>query len=102
VTNKVGSAIFPNIYSILVNEMLPVSFASDINPLITGHCAPCHTAGPETIYTNYTNASENINLILDRVQRKPGTAGFMPKSGTALSDSQIQLLKDWLVQGLPQ
>lgn len=102
VTNSSGSASFPNIYTITVNAIQVVTFANDIKPLITQHCATCHTVGPQTIYTNYANASSKINSILDRVQRAPGTAGFMPKTGGALTSAQIQLLKDWLAQGLPQ
>ncbi len=102
VTNSSGTANYSNIYTITVNPFKAVTFANDIKPLITQHCATCHTVGPQTIYTNYTNASTNINWILDRVQRAPGTSGFMPKSGSALTSAEIQLLKDWLAQGLPQ
>ena len=85
-----------------MNAITAVTFSGDIKPLITQHCATCHTVGPQTLYTSYANASANINLILDRVQRTPGTGGFMPKNGTALTAAEIQLLKDWLAQGLPQ
>ncbi len=98
VTNSAGTATFPDIYTITVSKV--ITFNNDIKPLITQNCATCHTAGPQTIYTNYTNASRDVNLILDRVQRAQGSAGFMPKNGSPLTTVQIQLLKDWLAQGL--
>ncbi|MDH5609467.1 MAG: hypothetical protein OEY56_08305 [Cyclobacteriaceae bacterium] len=102
VSNAVGNAVFPSIYTVVVAEVVPVTFTKDIAPLITKACATCHTTGPQTIYTQYANASSNINLILDRVQRAQGSAGFMPKNGAPLTANEIQLLKDWLAQGLPQ
>lgn len=102
VANSAGTADFPGIYTITVNQSRAVSFTNDVKPLITQFCATCHTTGPQVIYTNYGNASRDINLILDRVQRKQGSVGFMPKGGAPLTADQIQLLKDWLAQDLPQ
>lgn len=102
VTNSAGSGNFPDIYTINVNQVKAVTFTNDVKPLLTQYCSTCHTTGPQTIYTNYANASRDINLILDRVQRKQGSAGFMPKNGAPLTAAQIQILKDWLAQGLPQ
>lgn len=99
-TNSAGTTTFPDIYTITVNKV--ITFTNDIKPLISQNCATCHTVGPQTIFTNYTNASRDVNLILDRVQRAQGSAGFMPKNGSPLTTVQIQLLKDWLAQGLLQ
>lgn len=102
VTNSAGTADFPDTYTITVNEMQVVTFTNYVKPLVAQYCSTCHTTGPQTIYTNYNNASRDINLILDRVQRKQGSAGFMPKQAPPLNTSQIQILKDWLSQGLLQ
>ncbi|MEO5600320.1 MAG: hypothetical protein ABIR06_05275, partial [Cyclobacteriaceae bacterium] len=102
VTNSAGSGDFPDIYTINVNQVKAVTFTNDVKPFFTQYCSTCHTTGPQTIYTNYNNASRDINLILDRVQRNQGSAGFMPKNGAPLSTTQIQILKDWLEQGLLQ
>jgi hypothetical protein len=102
VSNSAGAMNFSDIYNIIVNEVIIVTFTNDIKPIISNFCDNCHTQGPQTIYTEYVNASSNIDLILNRVQRTPGTPGFMPKTGSALSSSQIQLLKDWFDQGLQQ
>lgn len=100
VTNSIGSTEFPAVYTISVNEVQPVTFTNDVLPLINQYCSTCHTTGPKTIYSNYDNAVRDINLILDRVQRKPGSAGFMPKNGTPLTTAQIDILKTWLAHGL--
>jgi hypothetical protein len=102
VTNGAGTADFPAAYSIHVNEVKAVTFANDVKPLMSLYCSTCHTTGPQTIYTNYSNASRDINVILDRVQRTQGAGGFMPKNGSPLTTAQVQILKDWLAQGLPQ
>jgi len=100
VTNSAGTTSFPGAYTITINEVIPVTFTNDVLPLINQYCSTCHTTGPKTIYSDYNNAARDINLILDRVQRKPGSAGFMPKNGKPLTADQIQLLKDWLAHGL--
>jgi hypothetical protein len=102
VTNSAGSVDFPDVYTVTANAIKAVTFANDVKPLITQYCSTCHTTGPQTIYTNYSNASRDINLILDRVQRKQGSAGYMPKNENPLTTTQVQILKDWLAQGLPQ
>jgi hypothetical protein len=108
IDNAAGSVSFPTIYSVTVTTIQTVSFNNDIKPLISDYCKDCHTTGNQTKYTQYANASSNINKILDRVQRAQGSAGFMPKNpppppnvtATPLTAAQIELLKDWLAQGL--
>ncbi|MEX1240095.1 MAG: hypothetical protein WEB30_10270 [Cyclobacteriaceae bacterium] len=100
VTNNGGTTVFPDVFTITVNAVNKVTFTDDILPFVNQYCSTCHTTGPNTLYSNYDNASRDINLILDRVQRKPGSAGFMPKNNPPLKSAQIQLLKDWLAQGL--
>lgn len=100
VTNSAGMTDFSDVFTITVNELKKITFTNDVLPLINVYCSTCHTTGPHTLYTDYNNAARDINLILDRVQRKPGTGGFMPKNNPPLTPEQIQVLKDWLAQGL--
>lgn len=102
VTNEAGSATFSEIYTVTVNAVNYVSFEKDIKPIIVAKCATCHTQGPQTIYTDYLNAKTDINLILDRIQRDPKDAGFMPKKGEKLSEGEINLFKQWLSDGLKE
>lgn len=100
VGNSVDTVVFTNIYSIQVNPVPPVTFLNDVRPLILQKCSSCHTGGSQINFTIYANASSGINTILDRVQRTPGSSGFMPNNRAPLSSSEIQLLQDWLTGGL--
>lgn len=101
-TNSAGSATFDAIYGLTVAEPVFTTFTKDVKPLISTYCANCHTTGPQTLYTNYQNAVANITHILDRIQRQQGSAGFMPKNGTKLSDQEINLIKKWQADGLKE
>lgn len=102
VGNSVDTVLFTNVYTITVNPTPSVTFQNDVRPLILQRCSSCHTGGSQLNFTVYANASANINSILGRVQRPQGTTGFMPQSGAPLSSAEIQLLQDWLDDGLLQ
>ena len=79
------------------------TYAVDIAPLLQQNCAPCHFPnGGRMKFLDTQNAvKENIDHIIMRVSLPVGTKGFMPfKSDVALSESQIQLLKDWKESGM--
>lgn len=79
-----------------------VTYLADIKPLLTSSCTPCHVAGgthPRK-FDEYTSAKNNINSILDRVQRSTSAQGFMPFGGQKLAASNIELLKNWVADGL--
>ena len=100
VTNAAGSETFIDIFTINVTASL-VSSASDIMPIMQNNCGSCHTpGGSQTDYTNYANASGDVNVILDRIQRAQGSPGFMPKNGTSLTQQEINLIQQWLNDGL--
>jgi len=87
-----------------------VSFSKDIAPIFQASCISCH-GGERTsrgldlkTYTTLMAGSQNGAMIV------PGNAGNslliqsvnsgkMPKRGTRLTDSQIQLLVDWVNAG---
>jgi hypothetical protein len=57
-------------------------------------CGNCHN------YNTFTAARNSINAIINRVSRAPGSPGFMPRGGTALTTAQIAALQKWLDDGL--
>ena len=68
------------------------------------NCGSCHLAGgshPKK-FDNYTSTKNNINEILKRVQQSPGSDEFMPQGGSKLSTTNIELLKKWQADGLPE
>ncbi len=88
----------------------PVSFASDIQPLLDSRCVNCH-GGERTskglslkTYETIMAGSENGPVVT------PGDAanspmaelvanGKMPKRGPKLTPDQVQLIVDWINQG---
>jgi len=98
VTNSAGSKTFENAYIITSTNL--ISFDSNILPLIESKCGSCHTGGSRTNYTVYNNSKNNINSILNRIQRVENSPGFMPASGSKLSDNDIAKFQKWLDDGL--
>jgi cytochrome c553 len=78
-----------------------VTYTTNIKPLLTTSCKPCHVAGgPNPKWDNYATTKSEITNILDRVQRQPSASGFMPQGGSKLSADNIALLKKWVSDGL--
>ena len=102
VTHPGGTETFPSAFSLDVLAPEAITFSNQIQSLFQSKCAGCHTSGPQTIYTDYTNASQNISLILTRIQLNPSDAGFMPRGGNSLSNEEIELIKQWQANGLPE
>lgn len=87
---------------IITVSPLKTTYNADVKPIFVANCSSCHmAAGYNTLKLDqYAQAKDKINAILDRVQRNPGTTGFMPNGGTKLSDEKIAILKKWLDDGL--
>lgn len=81
-------------------NFVPVTFADDILPLIEFNCAGCHNGDMAVDLLSYSNAAANADKILDRIQRTPGSTGFMPQDFPPLTNEQIQLFKRWNTEGL--
>jgi len=79
-----------------------VTYVKDVKPIFLNSCTPCHLAGGvnPNKWDDYTQAKNKITTILDRVQRTPGSAGFMPQVGTPLTSAQIATLNKWVTDGL--
>lgn len=81
-----------------------ITYIADIKPIMINNCGSCHLAGgshPKK-FDNYTSTKNNINEILKRVQQSPGSDEFMPQGGSKLSTTNIELLKKWQADGLPE
>lgn len=90
--------------TITVNPIMKTTYLADVKQIFTTSCAPCHMAsGYNSVkLDNYAVAKSKITNIIDRIERTPGTAGFMPQGGTKLSDANIATLKKWLADGLAE
>ncbi len=80
-----------------------ITYDKDIKPILLTNCTPCHLAGGANPnkWDQFAMASSKITSIIDRVQREPGTTGFMPRNGTMkLSADNIAKLKQWVTDGL--
>jgi hypothetical protein len=99
-TNLYGTATTTYNVQVDANPSL-LSFATDISPIIQGNCSSCHTyGGSQTNYIDYTNASNRVNMLVDRTNRTQGGLGFMPKNGTKLTQPQLDLIQQWWDEGL--
>jgi uncharacterized membrane protein len=79
-----------------------VTYTSHVKNAIDAQCISCHgsinPSGDLDIST-YTTAKNNINSIISRIDLQTGQAGIMPPSGR-MTETNIQLFKNWLSQGL--
>jgi hypothetical protein len=92
--NPAGTVTFANALTITVRSTQQVLTTwRDVQASLVV-CGNCHN------YNAVAAARTNINAIINRVSRAPGSAGFMPRSGTALTAVQIEALRQWLADGL--
>ncbi len=86
-----------------VTEVPKLTYQANIQPIILGSCAPCHIPsqnGSKKAYDNYANTSADADDIIMRIQLNPGDRGFMPFKHPKLSDSTINVFKQWKADGL--
>jgi len=103
-TNANGSKTFTNIYTITVSAANPpTTYNATVKALIQNNCGSCHgSGGPQTNYTNYNNAKNNIDEILRRINLAQGAPGMMPNGGTKLSQTTINQIQKWKDDGLTE
>ncbi len=95
----------------LPDEISPdevVSFAFDIQPILTTNCASCHplvASSPDLTEGNsYSSITNGIYIVANDTdasilyQRLIGNPSIMPPSGS-LPSSEIELIKVWIEQG---
>lgn len=80
-----------------------ITYTANTRQIFEANCAPCHfpdKGGNKKPLDTYTNATAQIDQVLRRVQLNPGDRGFMPARHPKLSDSTINMLKQWKEDGL--
>jgi len=79
------------------------TYTANIQPLMETKCAPCHfpeKGGKKMPLTSYAAVADNIDDIIRRIEMHPDQKGFMPRKRERLSDSTIQMVKEWKAGGL--
>lgn len=80
-----------------------VSYEESIQPVVATSCGPCHLpskGGKKPPLESYTDVAYNVDDIIRRIEMHPGQKGFMPMKRERLSDSAINLFKEWKSGGL--
>src|SRR5215216_2061732 len=98
--------IFSNCHSakkVQAETMVPkLTYEQDLQPAIAQNCSPCHIpskGGNKKAFDTYDAAKANIDSMIARIELNPGQKGFMPFKGKKLSDSTINLFKQWREAG---
>ncbi len=79
-----------------------VRYETDVKGIISANCISCHSATGSASFqplTNYNQVKNNIDNIIDRIQRPTGDPQKMPQGGS-LSVSQINTFIKWKADGL--
>lgn len=83
-----------------------VSYATDIAPIITRSCSPCHfpAEGKKEPLNTYEAVKDHVSDILTRVQLPVTDMKYMPFKGkkAPLTEAEIQLMKDWVALKMPK
>jgi hypothetical protein len=80
-----------------------LDYSIDIEPIMATKCTPCHfpdKGGKVEALNNYTAVKNHIDDIIRRIQLNPGERGYMPFKKPKLSDSTIQIFKQWKDDGM--
>ncbi|WP_295203148.1 hypothetical protein [uncultured Chryseobacterium sp.] len=76
-----------------------IRYNADIKPIIESNCISCHSAASSFPLATYAQAKNNIEGILNRIQRPAGDPLKMPQGGS-LSAAQINMFLKWKADGL--
>jgi hypothetical protein len=80
-----------------------LTYEANIQQLVTEKCTPCHIpskGGNKMPLDNYDAVKNNIDSVIARISKMPGEKGFMPFKHAKLSDSTINVFKQWKTDGL--
>jgi hypothetical protein len=79
----------------------PVTFEGNVKPIVMATCSPCHTPGNGRLpsYLTAENTQKDIDDIVHRISLQPNERGFMPMRHARLSDSSINVFKQWKTDG---
>jgi hypothetical protein len=79
-----------------------MTYEGAVQTTIASNCTPCHIpskGGNKKAYDNYANVKTDIDEIIRRIELTPGEKGFMPFKHPKLSDSTINVFKQWRTDG---
>lgn len=81
-----------------------ITYDGNVKPIMEARCTPCHfpPKGNKKPYNSYLAVKNDIDSIIDRVNRNPTEKGFMPFKHPKLSDSTINVLVQWKKDGLKE
>jgi hypothetical protein len=80
-----------------------ITYTNNIQPIILSNCTPCHfpdKGGRAKSLNSYSAAKDNSDEIIRRVSLQPAEKGFMPFKHPRLSDSTINVFRQWKEGGL--
>ena len=100
--NLAGISVFNSVVTITITIPPAVTYVSNIRPVISGSCTPCHTGGSQINLTVYANAKGRIGEIIRRISLPQGESDFMPREGSKLSTTKIELFEEWQSLGSPE
>jgi hypothetical protein len=88
----------------------PVTFSSDIAPIVFKQCAGCHRPGEAAPFSllTYDDVAKRGRLIAAVTSTrymppwKAEPASFHYKDERRLTDAQLTLIQDWVKQGMPR
>lgn len=77
-----------------------MEYEKKIAPILEHSCKPCHfpdAGGKRRALHEYERVVKNVEHILKRTQKEPGSKGFMPYKSKRdpLTAQDIQTIKDW-------
>ena len=82
-----------------------LTYTADVQPIVADKCSPCHIpekGGRVAALNTYDKVKNNIGDIVRRIEMNPGDKGFMPFKHPKLSDSTINVFKQWKDGGLAE
>jgi hypothetical protein len=80
-----------------------LTYEANVQQMLSEKCTPCHfpaKGGNKLAFDNFESVKLNIDSIISRIVRNPGEKGYMPFKRAKLSDSSIQIFKQWKADGL--
>lgn len=81
-----------------------LNYEANVQSVVVAYCSPCHIpakGGNKKPYDNFANMKTDIDEIIRRIELEPTARGFMPfKKNAKLSDSTINVFKQWRADGL--
>ncbi len=81
-----------------------VTYSANILTLFEDYCIMCHGANAPAggfDMSTYQKTIDQIDLIMARMELQTGQAGVMPPAGP-LTATQLQLIRMWIDQGMPE